>query len=73
MDGTARPVTSDYDSHGNRVRITHPDGQFFEYAYDAPNNLMFISENRKLPARRTVQCWTLPQMAIERLAFDRLP
>lgn len=45
MDGTARPVTSDYDPHGNRVRITHPDGNFFEYAYDDPNNLMFVSEN----------------------------
>ena len=28
-------VVSDYDAHGNRTRITHPDGAFFEYAYDA--------------------------------------
>ena len=31
---TTRPVTSEYYPHGNRVRITHPDGHFFEYAYD---------------------------------------
>ena len=34
MDGTSRTVTSDYDLHGNRVRVTHPDGAFFEYAYE---------------------------------------
>lgn len=45
MDGTARTVTSDYDSHGNRIRITHPDGNAFEYAYDAADSLIFVSEN----------------------------
>ncbi len=45
MGGTARTVTSSYDSHGNRVRVTHLDGAFFEYAHDAADSLMFISEN----------------------------
>jgi len=45
MDGTARPVTSDYDSHGNRVRITHPDGVLFEYQYEPTDALFYISEN----------------------------
>jgi RHS repeat-associated protein len=38
-------VTSDYDVHGNRVRITHPDGPFFEYSYDSADNLGYIREN----------------------------
>ena len=45
MDGTARPVTYEYDAHGNRTRITHPDNKFFEYAYEPTDNLLFISEN----------------------------
>jgi YD repeat-containing protein len=45
MDGTARAVTYAYDPHGNRTRVTHPGGAFFEYAYEATDNLMFISEN----------------------------
>ena len=45
MDGTARPVTYEYDAHGNRTRITHPDSKFFEYAYEPTDNLLFISEN----------------------------
>ena len=39
MDGTSRPVTYDYDAHGNRTRITHPDSKFFEYAYEPTDNL----------------------------------
>jgi len=45
LDGVARTVTSDYDPHGNRVRITHPDGMFFEYAYYPNDRLLFVSEN----------------------------
>ncbi len=45
MGGTARTVTSDYDLRGNRTRITHPDGAFFEYAYDTADRLFHLSEN----------------------------
>ncbi|MGE0344440.1 MAG: hypothetical protein AB7O86_15380, partial [Porticoccaceae bacterium] len=45
MGGTARTVTSAYDAHGNRTRLTHPDGAFFEYAYDAADRLLHLSEN----------------------------
>ena len=45
MGGTARTVTSDYDLRGNRSRITHPDGAFFEYAYDTADRLFHLSEN----------------------------
>lgn len=45
LGGVARTVVSDYDAHGNRTRITHPDGAFFEYAYDATDRLLHLSEN----------------------------
>ncbi|MGD9599156.1 MAG: hypothetical protein AB7G76_06125 [Steroidobacteraceae bacterium] len=45
MGGTARTVTSAYDTHGNRTRLTHPDGAFFEYAYDDADRLLHLSEN----------------------------
>ncbi|MGD9599154.1 MAG: hypothetical protein AB7G76_06115 [Steroidobacteraceae bacterium] len=31
--------------HGNRTRLTHPDGAYFEYAYDAADRLLHLSEN----------------------------
>ncbi|MBV6416087.1 MAG: tRNA3(Ser)-specific nuclease WapA [Steroidobacteraceae bacterium] len=31
--------------HANRTRLTHPDGAFFEYAYDDADRLLHLSEN----------------------------
>jgi RHS repeat-associated protein len=45
LGGVTRNVVSDYDAHGNRTRITHPDGPYFEYAYDATDRLLHLSEN----------------------------
>jgi RHS repeat-associated protein len=45
LGGVTRNVVSDYDPHGNRTRITHPDGVSFEYAYDATDRLLHLSEN----------------------------
>ena len=45
LGGVTRNVVSDYDAHGNRTRVTHPDGAFFEYAYDATDRLLHLSEN----------------------------
>lgn len=45
LGGVTRDVSSAYDANGNRTRITHPDGEFFEYAYDGLDRLMHISEN----------------------------
>ena len=52
MDGTARAVTSDYDAHGNRTRVTHPDGKVFEYAYGADDNLLFLRRTEPRPRWR---------------------
>jgi YD repeat-containing protein len=45
MGGTARTVTYAYDPRGNRTRVTHPDGNYFEYAYEANDNPRFVYEN----------------------------
>lgn len=49
MGGPVRTVTSDYDVRGNRTRITHPDGAFFEYAYDSADRLLDLSQNGPSP------------------------
>lgn len=45
LDGVTRNVTSDYDAHGNRTRITHPDGKYFQYVHDNLDRLLHLSEN----------------------------
>ncbi|MDH5227809.1 MAG: hypothetical protein OEW50_10440, partial [Gammaproteobacteria bacterium] len=45
MGETARAVTYAYDAHGNRTRVTHPDGNYFDYQYEATDNLAWIREN----------------------------
>jgi RHS repeat-associated protein len=45
MGGTARTLTYAYDADGNRTRITHPDGQHFDYRYDGLNRFIGIKEN----------------------------
>ena len=37
MNGTTRALTYQYDLEGNRTRVTHPDGYFFEYGFDGLN------------------------------------
>jgi RHS repeat-associated protein len=39
MGGFSKTYISDYDQAGNRVTLTHPDGQAFTYAYDALGRL----------------------------------
>lgn len=34
MDALTRTVSFSYDSDGNRTRVTHPDGVYFQYTYD---------------------------------------
>ena len=45
IGGTSRSVNYVYDANSNRTRITHPDGAFFEYAYDGLDRLTQISED----------------------------
>jgi RHS repeat-associated protein len=45
LDGVTRAVVSDYDAQGNRSRITHPDGAYFEYRYDPASRLTQLTEN----------------------------
>ncbi|HEX8366494.1 MAG TPA: RHS repeat-associated core domain-containing protein [Allosphingosinicella sp.] len=43
--GFTRALGFDYDANGNRIRITHPDGVFFTYAYDGLDRASAILEN----------------------------
>lgn len=45
LGGITRNVQSAYDANGNRTHVTHPDGAFFEYAYDGLDRLMHVAEN----------------------------
>jgi RHS repeat-associated protein len=43
MGGTTRTLTYQYDRDGNRTRITHPDGPWFDLTYDGLNRPYFLS------------------------------
>ena len=45
MGGASRTLAYQYDPQGNRTRITHPDGQYFQYSYDAANRPVSVREN----------------------------
>lgn len=45
----SRSIYSAYDANGNRTRITHPDGTYFDYAYDGRDRLTHICENPLQP------------------------
>jgi RHS repeat-associated protein len=45
LGGVTRDVASDYDADGNRTRVTHPDGNYFEYAYDGLDRFFHLSQN----------------------------
>lgn len=44
MGTFAKTLTYQYDSVGNRTRLTHPDNQAFTYAYDAMHRLTNVYE-----------------------------
>lgn len=39
MSGLNRTLTHQYDVNGNRTRITHPDGPYFQMGYDGLNRM----------------------------------
>jgi RHS repeat-associated protein len=43
--GTALQLSYQYDPASNRIRVTHPDGAYFTYDYDAQNHVTSIREN----------------------------
>jgi RHS repeat-associated protein len=68
MGGVTRNVSSDYDAHGNRTRITHPGGAFFDYAWDGQDRLFHVSENG--PAITLASLFYDPQGRRDQLARD---
>lgn len=44
MGGVSRTLGYLHDANGNRTRVTHPDGNFFSYAYDGLDRLTGVYE-----------------------------
>lgn len=45
MDGVSRPISYLYDVAGRQSRITHPDGAWWGYEYDAASRLLRIRDD----------------------------
>lgn len=45
MGGASRTLSFLYDADGNRTRVTHPDGTYFEYHYDGLDRPIDVREN----------------------------
>jgi len=45
QDGALRILSYQYDREGNRKRVTHPDGWFFEYGFDGLNRMNDLRES----------------------------
>lgn len=45
MGGVSRTVGQSYDADGNRIRVTHPDGNYFTYEYDGLDRLTAVKQN----------------------------
>ena len=43
MDGVSRTLSYQWDAGGRRTRITHPGGNYFDYAYDPAGRLTGVS------------------------------
>jgi RHS repeat-associated protein len=45
MDGVIRTLTYQHDRNGNRTRVTHPDGTYFQYDHDGVDRFAALKEN----------------------------
>ena len=45
MAGFSKTLAALYDPHNNRTRLTHPDGAYFDYAYDPADRMGGSTEN----------------------------
>ncbi len=45
MSGTTWTLSYDFDAHGNRTKLTFPDGEYFDYEYDGLDRSDQIKEN----------------------------
>lgn len=53
LGGVSRQVSYEYDGDGNRTKITHPDGQVFNYTYDVLDRSKTIRRDAD-PALQTI-------------------
>lgn len=44
MSGVTHTLSYQFDTNGNRTRVTHPDGKYFTYTYDGLNRMTSVRE-----------------------------
>lgn len=60
VGGTTRVISYQYDEDGNRTRVTHPDGYFFQYGYDGLDRLTTLgSSNSASPGSAVTNLMTV--------------
>ncbi len=52
--GISRKISYRLDNHGNRTRITHPDGKYFSYKYDFLDRVTGIGEYASVSSLQSV-------------------
>lgn len=45
MGGVSRSLSHEYDAHGNRTRLSFPDGQYFTYGYDGLDRMTSVNQS----------------------------
>ncbi len=56
MGSYSRKLSYQYDSNGNRTRVTHPDNNYFTYSFDGLNRVNGVSESAST-SLLTVDYW----------------
>jgi RHS repeat-associated protein len=60
MAGESRILSYSHDLEGNRTRITHPDGYFFQYGFDGLNRINALRESTAaIPTASTTSLLTV--------------
>ncbi|WP_158298853.1 RHS repeat domain-containing protein [Sphingomonas psychrotolerans] len=49
MSGSSRMLSYSYDADGNRVRVTHPDGNYFNYYREGLGRIYYVDANGASP------------------------
>ncbi|MBX3564032.1 MAG: hypothetical protein KF730_05580 [Sphingomonas sp.] len=49
MGGVSRTLSYEYDTNGNRTRVTHPDGNYVDYYRDGLDRLYYAALNGSMP------------------------
>ena len=71
MNNVMRELKYQYDLEGNRTRVTHPDGYFFEYRFDGLNRFRELRSSSTASPKSAPLRLAPSSRASLRSAFDR--